>query len=164
MATLVELRRLGVDATLDIVGSSPDPAEHMPEGVVVHSELDKGDPAGSRHFTQLYEQAAFFVLPFRADCTPIVLAEAAAYGLPVLASATGGMAAMLRPGRSGHLVDLADFAATAAGLVASCWRDPVAYHLMAAESRLFYEERVNWDSATSALLDVVGERLLARRV
>lgn len=163
VATLVELQRLGVDATLDIVGSSPDPAERMPDGVAIHSMLDKGDPAGARRIRELYEQAAFFILPSRADCTPIVLAEAAAYGLPVVASATGGMAAMLRPGRSGHLVDLADFAVTAAGLLASCWRDPVAYHQMAAESRLFYEERVNWGSAIGALLDVVDQRLLSRR-
>jgi glycosyltransferase involved in cell wall biosynthesis len=163
--TLVELRRLGVGATLDIVGCSPpDTTERLPDGVVVHGVLDKGSPEGALALREMYERASFFLLPSRAECTPIVLAEAAAYALPVVASATGGMAAMLREGRSGHLVDLADFAVTAAELLKPCWQNKVTYHQMEAESRLFYEEQANWDRATRALLDVIHERILPRAV
>jgi glycosyltransferase involved in cell wall biosynthesis len=120
VATLVELRTLGVEATLDIVGCSPNTTEHLPDGAVVHGVLDKSNPEGARALREMYERASFFLLPSRAECTPIVLAEAAAYGLPVVASATGGMAAMLREERSGYLVDLADFAVTAAKTLKPC--------------------------------------------
>ena len=87
---------------------------------MVHGVLDKDNPEGARTLREMYERACFFLLPSRAECTPIVLAEAAAYGLPVVASATGGMAAMLREERSGYLVDLADFAVTAAKTLKPC--------------------------------------------
>jgi glycosyltransferase involved in cell wall biosynthesis len=160
VATLVELRRLGVEATLDIVGCSPNTTEHLPDGAVVHGVLDKDNPEGARALREMYERASFFLLPSRAECTPIVLAEAAAYGLPVVASATGGMAAMMREGRSGYLVDLADFAVTAAKILTPCWQNRATYHQMETESRLFYEEQANWGSATRALLDVIEERIL----
>jgi hypothetical protein len=67
---------------------------------------------------------------------------------------------MLREGRSGYLVDLADFAVTAAKILKPCWQNKVTYHQMETESRLFYEEQANWGSATRALLDLIEERIL----
>ncbi len=157
VATLVELRRQGVDATLDIVGSEPPKGERLPVGVTIHPLLDKASSSDAKKIGALYRSAAFFLLPSRADCTPIVLAEAAAYGLPVVASATGGMAAMVRDGRSGHLVQLDGFAVEASRLIAQTWRGG-AHEAMATQARVLYEEQLNWASAARALLDVIDSR------
>lgn len=159
VGTLIELRRRGIDATLDIVGSQPPREQRLPHEVTIHPSVDKRDTASADRLRSLYRRAAFFVLPSRADCTPIVLAEAAAYGLPVVASATGGMAAMLRNGRSGHLVQTDGFPATAAALIDETWRGG-NHRSMATQARMFYEEKVNWEAAASALLDVMDSRLV----
>ena len=45
-------------------------------------------------------------MPTRADCTPISFCEAASYGLPVISTDTGGVAAVVEPGETGILLPL----------------------------------------------------------
>jgi glycosyltransferase involved in cell wall biosynthesis len=53
---------------------------------------------------RLYSEADIFVLPSRADCFPQAVAEALAAGLPVIATAVGGVGEMVREGFNGRLV------------------------------------------------------------
>jgi len=88
------------DAELDVVtGSEVGP---VPAGVRcrVHRGLRPGDPA----LLELYRRADVFALPSRGDCLPQVLAEAAASGLPLVATATGAMPEIVRDGNNGFLV------------------------------------------------------------
>jgi glycosyltransferase involved in cell wall biosynthesis len=88
------------EAEVDVVtGSDVGPA---PAGVRcrVHRGLGPGDP----ELLALYRRADVFVLPSRGDCLPQVLAEAAASGLPLVATATGAMAELVRDGANGFLV------------------------------------------------------------
>jgi glycosyltransferase involved in cell wall biosynthesis len=91
------------EAELDVVtGSEVGPA---PAGVRcrVHRGLGPGDPA----LLELYRRADVFALPSRGDCLPQVLAEAAASGLPLVATATGAMPEIVRDGGNGFLVPVA---------------------------------------------------------
>jgi glycosyltransferase involved in cell wall biosynthesis len=54
--------------------------------------------------TELYGRADVFVLPTHGDCTPLVIAEAMASGLPVIATDLGSIADMVAAGRNGTLV------------------------------------------------------------
>jgi glycosyltransferase involved in cell wall biosynthesis len=88
------------DAEVDVVtGSEVGP---VPAGVRcrVHRGLRPGDPA----LLELYRRADVFALPSRGDCLPQVLAEAAASGLPLLATATGAVPEIVRDGDNGFLV------------------------------------------------------------
>src|SRR5215472_7460899 len=72
------------EAELDVVTGSdvgPVPADVRCR---VHRGLRPGDPA----LLELYRRADVFVVPSRGDCLPQVLAEAAASGLPLVATAT----------------------------------------------------------------------------
>jgi glycosyltransferase involved in cell wall biosynthesis len=91
------------EAELDIVtGSEVGP---VPASVRcrVHRSLRPGDPA----LLDLYRRADVFALPSLGDCLPQVLAEAAASGLPLVATATGAMPEIVRDGINGFLVPVA---------------------------------------------------------
>ena len=88
------------EAEVDIVtGSDVGP---VPANVRcrVHRGLRPGDP----DLLDLYRRADVFALPSRGDCLPQVLAEAAASGLPLVATASGAMGEVVRDGVNGFLV------------------------------------------------------------
>jgi glycosyltransferase involved in cell wall biosynthesis len=87
-------------AELDVVTGSevrPAPADVRCR---VHRGLRPADPA----LLELYRRADVFALPSRGDCLPQVLAEAAASGLPLVATATGAMPEIVQDGSNGFLV------------------------------------------------------------
>ena len=150
------LRDHGVPAVLDVVGSRPPPGARLPAFVRVHGALEKDDPRAAAEIARLYRTAAFFLLPTRADCTPVVLAEAQAHGVPVVASRTGGTRSMLRDGHSGLLVELTDFPAHAARAMARVWASPAEYRGMQDAARRFYDHRLNWSSAVASVLGILN--------
>lgn len=158
IATAALLHAGGIPVVLDVVGSEA-PARHaVPSFVRVHGALEKDDPQAALILDQLYDRASFFLLPTRADCTPIVLAEAQAHGIPVVTSAAGGTASMVHAGRSGFVVPLADFPAQAATRIARAWSSEASYLALRQGARRQYEETLNWTSAVAALLDELRSR------
>jgi glycosyltransferase involved in cell wall biosynthesis len=146
------LRAAGVDARLHVAGCRPPPDATLPPEVTVHGDLDKTDPAGAARVAQLLRQASFLVLPSRAECSPIVLAEAQAFGVPVVASRTGGVASMMADGRSGVLVSPEAFASEAAAEIHRIRSSSPAYDVMAGAAREYYEQCVNWRYAMGAVV------------
>jgi glycosyltransferase involved in cell wall biosynthesis len=161
--TVQTLRRRGVPAQLDVVGSAPPDGVTVPSFVTVHGALEKDETTGAEHMRKLYASANFYILPTRADCTPVVLAEAQAYGIPVVTSNTGGTSSMIRAGQSGYALDLGAFPWKAANDIASAWAEQDRYAALRREARRMYEESLNWASATGALLQAVRERNLLTR-
>lgn len=100
------------EAEVDVVtGSDVGP---VPAGVRcrAHRGLRPGDP----DLLELYRRADVFALPSRGDCLPQVLAEAAASGLPLIATDTGAMAEIVRDGVNGFLVPVGSPSALRAAL------------------------------------------------
>jgi len=91
---------LGAGVELDVVTSSA--AAEIPAEVV--ARVHHGVPANSVAMTELYRRADVFVLPTHGDCTPLVLAEAMASGLPIVASSVGAIPDMVAEGVNGFLV------------------------------------------------------------
>jgi glycosyltransferase involved in cell wall biosynthesis len=83
-------------------------AEIAPEpGVHVHRGLAPNSP----ELVAQYRNADIFCLPTRADCLGLVLAEAGASGLPLLATDVGGISEIVRDDETGLLVAPTDVAA-----------------------------------------------------
>lgn len=90
------------DIELDIVsGAAGIPC--VPR-VRVHSGLAPDSP----ELLRLYQQADIFVLPTRADFSPLVVPEAMACGLPVVATTVGAIPELVEHGISGVLVPPGD--------------------------------------------------------
>lgn len=108
------IRRLRADAEL------PDVELHLvttavvddEPGVVVHRGLTSNSPA----LIEQYHLADVFALPTLGDCLPMVLAEAAATGLPLLSTDVGAIHEIVRQGETGELVPTGDVDALTAAL------------------------------------------------
>lgn len=87
----------GIDLELHLVtkgGPTPTP------GVHVHRSMTPNSP----ELVELFHRSDVFCLPTRADCSPLVLAEAASAGLPTITTSTGAVAESVLDGTTGHVV------------------------------------------------------------
>jgi glycosyltransferase involved in cell wall biosynthesis len=87
--------------------------EGTPSGnVVVHPTVC----ANSETLRTLYEDADIFMLPTRADFSPLAVCEAMASGLPAVVTDTGGLSELVEDGRCGYVVPVDDEEAIAGRL------------------------------------------------
>ncbi|MCA8926129.1 MAG: glycosyltransferase family 4 protein [Planctomycetes bacterium] len=136
------LRARGHDARLTVVGCVPPRAA---EGVTVIPYLNKDDPAQARTLRELYRDAHFFVFPTRADCSPISLCEAAAFGLPAVCTDLAGIPDIVAEG-AGVLMPLEADGAAYAERIHALLADPRRYAALTDATRRAYDERLNWDA------------------
>lgn len=153
LEALKVLRDGGLDARLTIVGCNPAEAIGAP-GVTIHPYLNKNRPHDAAILDGLLDQAHLFLLPTRADCTPMVIAEASAHSLPVIATNVGGIPSILSEGENGimlpHVAQGEEWAAAIRQLIA----DPVRYRALRESSFAFYRNRLNW---TAWVRDMLAE-------
>ncbi len=154
------LRALPRDAfRARIVGDGPDrPA--------VERELHAGaldgavELAGERaDVPDLLRDAAAFVLSSRSECMPISVLEAMAAGLPVVATAVGGLPEVVVDGETGHLVPPGDAEAMGRAL-ARLVEDPSERARMGAAGHRRARERFDLPAFHAAHL-ALYERELA---
>jgi glycosyltransferase involved in cell wall biosynthesis len=150
-ATLLELEEVGIRAELVVCGATP-PAAIRHERLVVLGRLDKNDPAQLERLVDLLATSDFLLRPTRAECYGIVFCEAAAFGLPVITTATGGVTTIVRHGENGLALPLDAGPQDYAAAIARLHGDPDAYTAMAVAGRLAYEERLNWGSWAEQVL------------
>lgn len=94
-----------------------------------------------------------FVHPTLLDALPTVLAEAAAAGLPIVASRVGGVPEMCIDGRNGLLVDPGDEEALA-GACLRVLREPGLAGRMGAQGREVARERYDIRTQAARLCDI----------
>lgn len=105
------------DVVYLVVGDGPY-REALRAEVAAAGVVDRVVFAGARRdVARVLAAADAFVLPSRSEALPTVLAEAMAAGVPVAATAVGGVPEMIRDGRNGILVGPGDEAALAAACV-----------------------------------------------
>ena len=95
---------------------------------------------------RLVEKAMLFVLPSRSEAFGIVLLEAGAFGVPVVASNVGGVREFITHDRNGRLVDPDDAAALAKEIAGLLEREPDRRRI-AANLRHDVTEKLTWERA-----------------
>ncbi|KEO50863.1 glycosyltransferase family 4 protein [Thioclava pacifica] len=101
---------------------------------------------------ELLPRMDLFCLPTRLDMSPFVLIEAAAAGLPVVASALGGIPDLVEEGVTGRLVAAEDDAGFVAALSALI-DDPALRARMGAAARAQAAQRFDGKRNFDALID-----------
>jgi glycosyltransferase involved in cell wall biosynthesis len=109
-----------------------------------------------RDMPQVCDEADVFVNSSVVDNQPVSVLEAFAAGLPVVSTATGDIAAMVRPGETGLLVPPSDPGAMA-GAVSRLLESPDQALLMAARARQ-EAGRHTWPAVRNAWMEVYGAR------
>lgn len=153
----------GVDAHLTVVGcSAPEGVVH--ERMTVIPFLNKQIPEERERFERLWREADLFLLPTRFEAAGLVLCEAGAYGLPALATATGGIPSLVRDGRNGFA--LPRTAEAFADKISELVADPERYAQLCETSRDEFETRLNWDVWGRSVAELLRKRLphLADRI
>ena len=155
-ARLLEQR--GFPYHLDLVGVAPPPGTGLPAATTVHGFLRKADAADYERLRALFKASSYLFLPTRQDCTPMVFAEANAYGTPALTRDVGGVAGVVEHGTNGIVLDRDAAPADFADAIERAWTDRASYDVLRRTSRTAYERRLNWPAWAKALRAII-ERL-----
>jgi glycosyltransferase involved in cell wall biosynthesis len=138
------LRQMGKNAHLSIVGVSPFQESLKPNYVHQYGFISKKENGGSNIVTDLMLKSHFLVMPSRAECFGIVFLEAAAHGLPSIASRVGGIPEVIRDNENGITSDFSD-PADVATRVAALLDDQSLYKQMCVRSRDIYDREFSAD-------------------
>jgi starch synthase len=153
-------RRAMPDLTLTVIGECPAPVAREPF-VNALGWLDRRTADGQAGFERAMREHAAFLLLSGADLTPIAIAEAAAYGLPTIATRVGGIPEMVRDGKSGWLLAPGADADAIAHIVLQAVGDPDEAATRGGEARRGYEQTWNWDHVAHCVLEGIA-RLVAQ--
>ncbi|MDR2691516.1 MAG: glycosyltransferase family 4 protein [Dysgonamonadaceae bacterium] len=151
----LELRNKNIPVRLDIVG----PGEHLelPDFSENHGFISKKTTEGCRKLNDLFTNAHFFLLPTRADCTPIVFCEAASFGLPSISMKTGGVTTIIKDNVTGMTFDLSASPADYADYIMHLLENPGEYENLSLSAFHDYKERLNWDAAGKTIMSFINE-------
>lgn len=153
------LRARGIDARLTLVGCVPPRGLRLPAYVTVTGRIDKSTREGQNMLEALYEQSHFLILPTRADCAAVSLAEASAYGLPSLSTDVGGNSTLVKNGINGHLFPLEAEPAEYAEYAFRLLGDSSGYSAMCWNSFKRFQSELNWDVAVSRFMTEINTLL-----
>jgi glycosyltransferase involved in cell wall biosynthesis len=140
---LNHLIKNNINATLTIVGCLP-PNQSNQKGLTIIPFVDKNSKEGIKQLWELYLSHHFFILPTRFDCTPIVFCEASAFGLPILAANTGGVAGHIFEAKNGYLINYEDMGMAYAEKIMSIIKSPNEYKKLRISTRRCYDDQLNW--------------------
>lgn len=151
VTALQTLRARGIDAHLTIVGRMPHALTGTPH-ITGMGYLDKNRREDAAVLARLYTRSHLLLLPSRADCTPMVAAEAMAHGTPVLASDTGGVSTLIGGPACGCILPLAATGTDWARAVEDLTNDHAAWHLMSDAAFDRARTRLGWSAWVNDVL------------
>lgn len=152
--TLMALLGRGVEAELVVVGTIP-PIQH--EKLTVIPYLNKNVSQQRQQLNQLFLDSHFFIFPTRAECSPIVICEANAFGLPVLTTEVGGIPTIVKNGNNGYMLPRSASGEEYAHLIAQTISDPSTYQQLVHSSRREYDQRLNWDKWGEKMYQIISD-------
>lgn len=147
LEAVAQLRRTRPDVALDVVGCAG-----AAEGVRFHGRVPPSDVA------RFYQEADIFCLPSRAEPSAGVLAEAAAYGLPIVATRVGGTPERVIDGGTGFLVPAMDAEALGRSLARLVDEPDLASRMGRAGWELAARE-FTWDAVAAKMLAAIDPEM-----
>ena len=164
LRALARVRERRPDAQLLVVGTGENAGDLDQTAQLARLTHELGLDTAARFVGRLsdeglrdaYAAADVFALPSSSEAQGIVALEAMACGLPVVASAVGGLLGTIEDQKSGFLVPSGDVDALAARL-AEVLGEPARRVDVGASARLAVERRFGWDQAVAATCEVYRE-------
>ena len=114
------------------------------DGLKIIDFLDKSNNQDLKCLWNLYLTNHFLILPTRNEAVGIVFSESAAFGLPCVATNTGGIPDYVEDEITGRLLNLYANGKDYADVIEGIWNDEVKYKNMKIAARKKYDQELNW--------------------
>lgn len=151
----------GLDVQLDIVGIEVPARWRRHEFIRGHGLLSYSNPVGLARLRKLFSEATLLFVPSRAEAYGMVYCEANAFGLPAIATATGGITEIIRDGVNGYGLPMEAGAEDYARVIISAVENEDRYRALALSSYREFKQRLNWDVYSERYLSVLREKVVA---
>ncbi len=151
--TMSYIRSKGIPVRLIAAGCCP-PSEFIDKDVEIMPYLNKNTQQGMATFNKLMLNSDFYLLPTRAECMGIGFCESAAYGLPVITRDTGGVCEVVKNGINGYTLDRKADHRDFGEKIISIFKSDENYYNLVRASRIYFEERLNWDVWSANLKNI----------
>jgi glycosyltransferase involved in cell wall biosynthesis len=148
------IESFGFKVELTLVGCRPPGDRELPEWVNVEGFVSKRTATGKARLAELYARSHLLLMPSLAEAYGLVYAEAAAFGVPSIATRTGGVPTVVVDGETGILDDPHATAESYVGRILPLLKDRPRYETMARAAAARSALLLNWD--------VAGREALAR--
>lgn len=145
------LRKQGLDVALTIIGMTPPFA--VDDRTRLIPFLDKTDPGQAPVFEEIMAATHFLVAPSRVEAFGHIFGEAAAFGIPAIASDVGGIPTSVEDRVNGRLLSLDATGDNYAEAILECLSSTETYETMAHRSRQRFEEDLNWPAFCRTIVD-----------
>jgi glycosyltransferase involved in cell wall biosynthesis len=153
IAITEKLNNSGMHAELTVCATSGPSAPN----VKFVGPYKKTDPEELREYVKLYERAHLLLHPARFDASPIVTAEAAAFGTPTLTNNSGGLATSVKHNESGLVLPRGSSPDAYVGVIQDLIQNPKHYYELCLKTRRRYQLELNWDVAGKRVGNIVEE-------
>jgi glycosyltransferase involved in cell wall biosynthesis len=158
LAAFRSLTNLGIDTTLTVCGVRPPVGVADDPKIRLIPYLDKNVPEDMARLDTVLRESDLLILPTQADCFGIVFCEASAYGIPSLATATGGVPGAITDGENGVLLPPGATGEEYARAIAGIWGDDASYASWVKKARERFDQHLSWNiwgrSAVAAIKEV----------
>jgi glycosyltransferase involved in cell wall biosynthesis len=152
---LDELASRGRAASLSIVGDVP--VELGPrDDIALCGYMDPNTDDGREALSREYLDADVLLDPTPATCTGLVLLDAAARGLPVVAAGTGGVSSVVAKGETGILLPPGATPADYASAVETI-TSPTERARFSSQARGRYETTLNWERWADKTMEIARQ-------
>jgi len=157
VAVAQALNDRGLPTTLHVMGIEKIPLDPLPGFVINHGFISKSTREGRDTIDELMSTSHFFILPTKAECYGLVFCEACSYGLPPIATNVGGIPTIIKEDVNGKMFPLSEGAAGYADYILSVFNDRARYEQLAYSSFNEYEQRLNWTTAGTTIMNLLRE-------
>jgi glycosyltransferase involved in cell wall biosynthesis len=154
IATALNAR--GVSTELLVIGCR---LSDVPPFVHSYGLVSKDKPSEMQFLQRMYAESDFFIMPSQAEAQGIVFIEAAAYGLPAVATDVGGISAVVKNGTWGLLLPPTSEADEYAAWLQRAYLDRERYGALASAARADYKIRLSGQAYARNLTNIILARL-----
>ena len=146
-----QLNAEGIPAELRVVGMAGTDEEY----VRFMGVFDKESPEGVAAYFANFKWAQLLLHPARFHAAGIVISEAAAFGVPALTNAVGGLATTVLDERTGLVLPAGSPGAAYCNAIKTLMLEPLRYQELCANARLRFDAELDWEKAGERLVGIV---------